>query len=100
MKTKNRTYTEDFVSTKKKFSKCHDPFVRKTKQFDTGVVADKNGRLVNVRDWISFSHAEELLQGEVTEVHAENKLTVSWDNPITNQVCTCVVKAWEVTVLN
>ena len=101
MKTKNRSsYKEDFVSTKKKFSKCHDPLSRKSKQFDTGVVADKFGRLINVGAWVSFPHGEFFLEGEVVEIHSENKLTLLYDNPDTNEFVTYNVSAWDVTLLN
>lgn len=100
MKTKNRSsYNEDFVSTKKKHSKCHDQTSRQSKQFDTGVVADSSGRLINVGSWVSFSHNHSLLEGEVIEIHPENKITVVYDDPKTEDLLTFKVSAWDVTIV-
>jgi len=100
MKTKNRSsYSEDFVSTKKKHSKCHDRASRQSKQFDTGVVADSLGRLINVGSWVSFPHNQETIEGEVIEIHPENKITVVCDDLKTEDLLTYKISAWDATIV-
>ncbi len=100
MKTKNRSsYSEDFVSTKKKHSKCHDQTSRQTKQFDTGVVTDSSGRLINVGSWVSFPYNQETLEGEVIEIHPENKITVVYDDLNTEDLLTYKISAWDVNLV-
>lgn len=100
MKTKHRSsYNEELVSTKKKHSKCHDSSKRHSKQFDTGVVADSSGRLINVGSWVSFSSEHILREGEVIEIHPENKITVVYDDLTTDNLLTFTLNAWDVNII-
>ncbi len=100
MKTKNRlSVGEDFVSTKKKHSKCHDKASRQSKQFDTGIVTDRERRLIDVGTWVSFPFVDNVLECEVTEIHPENMITIIHDDLNADSIQTYKVNAWDVTII-
>lgn len=95
---------EEYISlnAKKKHSKLHEFAGQKNKNAfeQNGVVTDSMGNLIRVGSLVEvITKHNSSIEGEVSEIHANNILTVTEDVYESNKIISHKVNSWDVTVI-